>query len=67
MANWHNSNNSEISGKSYFEESPINKIKIKQNNINVQNGKYNREIFRVPMDKYSSRYESNSTKLGEVE
>jgi hypothetical protein len=64
MANWHNSNNSEISGKSYFEESPINKIKIKQNNINVQNGKYNREIFRVPMDKYSSRYESNSTQLG---
>ena len=60
MANCHNPFNSEISKRAYFEESPINKTRIKQNNINVQNGKYNREIFRVPMDKNTSRYASNS-------
>ena len=64
MANCHNTINCEISRKTYFGGSPINKKKIKQNNLNVQNGKYNREIFRVPMDKYSSRYASNTTVFG---
>ena len=64
IANYHNSINSEISRRTCFGDSPINKIRKKQNNINIQNGKYTRELFRVPMDKYSFRYASNKNVNG---
>ena len=64
IENHHNSIHSEIPMRTYFGDSPINKIRKKKYNINVQNGKYSRELFRVPMDKCSSRYFSSSSILG---
>ena len=62
--NYHNYIHSEISRRTYFGESPINRIRIKHNNIKLKNGKYSSELLRVPMDNYSSNYASNSTIFG---